>query len=204
MIRADKAWIISCLLNCLNICIRHRSRKFCCYFALGGVQSIVMVYLSICLPHAYLENHMATLKQIFMHNASGSVIFCYVMLWYVMYFQFYLWNYIVTRWVLCFAVCDTAWPNSDIITARTTALIPTKFCSSLKIGKYTLWVAHWGIVCCLWLPCIVIVTVSNVVSVIFWLTLLEVSVSFPGVFVVVPCSCAFPCDVEQFVVSCKC
>ena len=32
------------------------------------------------------------------------------------------------------------------------ALIPTKFCSTIK-NRYLLWVAHESEVCCIWLPC---------------------------------------------------
>jgi len=41
----------------------------------------------------------------------------------------------------------------DSITDETVTLIPTKFCSVIKISKYTSWVSHQVRVCCLRFLC---------------------------------------------------
>jgi len=41
-------------------------------------------------------------------------------------------------------LCIMYVPTSDSITAETVALIPTIFCSKIKISKFTLWFAHRG------------------------------------------------------------
>jgi len=93
------------------------------------------VCLTVC-PLAYLENHTVELYKFF----SASCL--WPGLCPLMYFRFCGWRHVFTKWpygVSCVLV------SSKSVTAESTASIPTKFCSAIKISKCTSWwVAHQG------------------------------------------------------------
>jgi len=83
------------------------------------------------------------------HNLTNFTKFCACCLWpwfgrplmaikYVTYFRLWGWHHISTQCALCELLRDKS------LTVETTASISTKFCSQIKISKYTSGVARRG------------------------------------------------------------
>jgi len=107
-------------------------------------ESIVMS-MSVCLSvRSHLRNHMANVHQFFVPIFCGH-------------------GSVLLRWhcnMLCTSSCvdhddimfghnapygaSCVFLSGENVTAKITALIQTKFCSTMKISRYTSWAAHWG------------------------------------------------------------